>query len=196
MLPTPLPSCDTSTRSSRRPLELRLPMNPPALRATTSHESSGSWHSTTCYCFRGNRTLARRLHRRASAWSAAPPGAAHAKRSLKGAPLRRAALCDAGIAPVPFLSAGCGWRTIRRFARFGCQSNVRLVPAHGRRARARHVLAPHQPRPGDPETTVRRRAARKAQSGTRRWRCHVAYALVHRLDAPGRAEEAPFTTPV
>ena len=34
----------------------RLSMNPPALRATTSHESNGSWYITTCCYLRGNRS--------------------------------------------------------------------------------------------------------------------------------------------
>ena len=32
-----------------------LPMNPPALRATTSHENYGCWYTTSCHYFRGNR---------------------------------------------------------------------------------------------------------------------------------------------
>ena len=32
-----------------------LPMNPPAILATTSHENYGCWYTTTCYYFRGNR---------------------------------------------------------------------------------------------------------------------------------------------
>ena len=41
-------------------------MNPPALRATTSHENSGSWYTTTCYYFRGNLVLT-------WSWNAEPP---------------------------------------------------------------------------------------------------------------------------
>jgi hypothetical protein len=36
------------------PLTPALPMNPPAHRATTSHENSGSWYTTICSYFRGN----------------------------------------------------------------------------------------------------------------------------------------------
>src|SRR6059036_459480 len=60
----------------------RLSMNPPALRATTSHENNGSWYTTTCSYFRGN----------CRGWSAALTDGPAAAYSRAAAPSVRAAL--------------------------------------------------------------------------------------------------------
>ena len=63
---TPSPHSKTLARGPklRAPMRIqswtwRLPMNPPVLRATTSHETNGCWYTTTCSYFRGNRERGR-----------------------------------------------------------------------------------------------------------------------------------------